>query len=165
VRAKGYEPRFDIDYNERGVPGEKYAEAIREAIFRDRIEVKTDHLMATTGNVYVEFEQKSRAGAWIASGIAKCESELWMFASPSQQGALVIVTSTLKEVARSVWQKSSLRPATICKADPQRPDHHDRSVVGCCPYESSETRPTHGIKVPVKLLMDFAWTAPIAEVA
>lgn len=114
------EPRFDVDYNLRGRPGERYAEAIREAIYRDRIEVKTDHLMLKTGNVYIEFEQKKYREGW-----------------------------------------KVLEP---CKADPERTWQHRHLAVGCCPNESPETRPTHGVKVPVQALMAAAWST-LTEVA
>jgi len=162
----GYEPRFDIDYNERGLPGERYVSAIRDAIYRDRIEVKTDYGMTQTGNVYVEFEQRTKAGQWIASGIAKSESELWAFASPSSKGALVVDTHTLKGVAREIWAGSPTRNGVLsCRADPARSYQHERVCVGCCPNSSEDTNPTHGIKVPVKRLMDTAWSIALGEAA
>lgn len=164
----GYEPRFDVDYNERGRPGERYAEAIREAIFRDRIEVKTDYGMTSTGNLYIEFEQRTKTGRWIRSGIASDDTaELWMFASPSSDGALVVTSDTLKRVARDVWANSPLRRGDLtCKADPERIlQQHERSAVGCCPFSGPETNPTHGVKVPVRLLMSAAWTVDVGKAA
>lgn len=166
LTTTGYEPRFDLDYNERGLPGERYVESIREAIFRDRIEVKTDYGMAQTGNVYVEFEQRNKAGEWVPSGIAVSESELWAFASPSGRGALVVDADTLKAVAREVWAGSGTRNGVlVCRADPARSYQHERIVVGCCPNSGAETNPTHGVKLPVQRLMNTAWSLAIGEVA
>lgn len=161
------EPRFDLDYNERGRPGEKYAEAIREAIYRERIEVKTDHLMMTTGNVYVEFEQKTKRDGWQPSGIAvDGTAELWMFCSPFQEAALVVSSALLKDIARAVWKESAATDSPReCKADVDRTYQHRHSAVGCCSHESKETNPTHGIKVPVERLMQAAWSVGLEEVA
>lgn len=166
LTTTGFEPRFDLDYNRRGLPGERYVEAIREAIYRDRIEVKTDYGMTQTGNVYVEFEQRSKVDGWVPSGIATSESELWAFASPSGKGALVVDAAILKAVARELWAGSSVRSGVLlCRADPERSFQHERLAVGCCPNSTSETNPTHGVKVPVKRLMDTAWSTALGEVA
>lgn len=99
----GYEPRFDFDLR-RGKVGEKYVSRILNAIQKGTVEVKTDYGSNRTGNLYVEFEQKSKKGEWKPSGIATSEAEFWVF--PFKEGAVVVRTSHLKELCRKVLKES-----------------------------------------------------------
>ena len=76
--AEGYEPRFDIDYSEVGRPGELFVMGIIEGLKSDRVEVKTDQVSQTTGNIYVEYACKKQ-GQYKPSGLAVTEASLWVF--------------------------------------------------------------------------------------
>ena len=101
----GYEPRFDFDVR-RGKVGEDYVGTILEAIASGSIEVKTDYGTNRTGNLYVEFEQEGRDGAWRPSGIATSEAEYWAFAF--SDGAIFVRSETLREICREWWRKGEV---------------------------------------------------------
>lgn len=94
----GYEPRFDLDY-QRGLIGEKLVGTFLEALSGSRIEVKTDHRVLETGNVFVETHQQVFGQDWKPSGINVSEAEFYSFAGPSGNGFVTIKTSVLKELA------------------------------------------------------------------
>jgi hypothetical protein len=93
-----YEPRFDIDY-QRGLIGERLVGSFLEALSGSRIEVKTDHRVLETGNVFVETHQQVFGQDWKPSGINVSEAEFYCFAGPSSNGFITIKTSLLKELA------------------------------------------------------------------
>ena len=126
----GYEPRFDFDVR-RGQVGEEYVGTILEAIASGSIEVKTDYGANRTGNLYVEYEQETRAGDWRPSGIATSEAEYWAFAF--MDGAIFIKLEELKSICRDVY-----------KQDPDR-------NVGYRPGNENSNA-SRGIKLPVSLL-------------
>lgn len=94
----GYEPRFDLDY-QRGLIGEKLVGTFLEALSGSRIEVKTDHRVLETGNVFVETHQQVFGQDWKPSGINVSQAEFYSFAGPSGNGFITIKTSVLKELA------------------------------------------------------------------
>lgn len=94
----GYEPRFDLDY-QRGLIGEKLVGTFLEALSGSRIEVKTDHRVLETGNVFVETHQQVFGQDWKPSGINVSTAEFYCFAGPSSNGFVTIKTSLLKELA------------------------------------------------------------------
>lgn len=94
----GYEPRFDLDY-QRGLIGEKLVGTFLEALSGSRIEVKTDHRVLETGNVFVETHQQVFGQDWKPSGINVSQAEFYSFAGPSSNGFITIKTSVLKELA------------------------------------------------------------------
>ena len=93
-----YEPRFDIDY-QRGLIGERLVGSFLEALSGSRIEVKTDHRVLETGNVFVETHQQVFGQDWKPSGINVSEVEFYCFAGPSSNGFITIKTALLKELA------------------------------------------------------------------
>jgi hypothetical protein len=93
-----YEPRFDIDY-QRGLVGEHLVGSFLEALSGSRIEVKTDHRVLETGNVFVETHQQVFGQDWKPSGINVSEAEFYCFAGPSSNGFITIKTALLKELA------------------------------------------------------------------
>jgi hypothetical protein len=96
----GYEPRFDFDVR-RGKVGENYVGTILESIASDSIEVKTDYGANRTGNLFVEYEQETRQGSWVPSGIATSEAEYWAFAF--QDGVIFVTLERLRQVCRDVY--------------------------------------------------------------
>jgi len=159
------EPNFDLDYNEKGMPGERFAEKIRIAIYRERIEVKTDHRMVETGNLYLEFEQKSKRTGWTPSGIANEDTaELWMFASPNQDAALVISINRLRAIAQERLESCKRETDPwVCRADPDRTYLHEFTAVGCTPTDNKYTNPTHGIVVPWVVVVKEAWSTELVQ--
>lgn len=95
-----YEPRFDIDY-ERGMVGERLVGTFLESLAGSKIEVKTDHRVNETGNVFVESHQKNHTSDWRPSGINTSESDFWCFAGPSGNGFITIKKTALFELAMS----------------------------------------------------------------
>lgn len=94
--AEGYEPRFDIDA-EVGHQGEMFVVDIISALQHGSCEVKTDERASLTGNLYVEYECKTRTG-WQPSGIATTSAEVWAFVVGPL--ALCIPVAVLKDIAR-----------------------------------------------------------------
>lgn len=126
----GYEPRFDFDVR-RGKVGEDYVGTILEAIASDSIEVKTDYGANRTGNLYVEFEQETRQGNWVPSGIAASEAEYWAFAF--NDGVIFVRLQRLKEICRDVYLK-----------DPDRNVGHRPG--------NEHSNASRGVKLPVSYL-------------
>jgi hypothetical protein len=126
----GYEPRFDFDVR-RGKVGEDYVGTILEEIASDSIEVKTDYGVNKTGNLYVEYEQETRAGDWVPSGIATSQARYWAFAF--SDGVIFIKLDRLKQICRDVYQQ-----------DPKR-------NVGYRP-RNEHSNASRGIKLPVSYL-------------
>ena len=93
-----YEPRFDIDF-QRGLVGERLVGTFLESLSGSRIEVKTDHRVLETGNVFVETHQQVFGQDWKPSGINVSQSEFYCFAGPSGNGFITIRTSDLKQLA------------------------------------------------------------------
>lgn len=96
----GYEPRFDLDYS-RGLVGERLVGSFLEALAGSRIEVKTDHRVLETGNVFVETHQQVFGQDWKPSGINVSEAEFYSFAGPSGNGFVTVRTDVLKDLARA----------------------------------------------------------------
>lgn len=94
-----YEPRFDIDYR-RGLVGETLVESFLAELAGSRIEVKTDHRVLETGNVFVETHQQPLGGDWKPSGINVSESEFYCFAGPSGNGFITIKKHALLGLAK-----------------------------------------------------------------
>jgi hypothetical protein len=93
-----YEPRFDLDFA-RGMVGEKLVGSFLEALSGSKIEVKTDHRVLETGNVFVETHQQVLGQEWKPSGINVSTAEFYCFAGPSGYGFVTIRTDLLKELA------------------------------------------------------------------
>lgn len=93
----GTSPHFDIDLK-RGEVGEN----THNAFLTGKHEVKTDYRIHETGNCYVEIYQYNDMGKW-PSGISITESEWWVQASPTGEGALYIRTETLKNLITRNW--------------------------------------------------------------
>lgn len=97
--AEGYEPSFDIDA-EFGHQGELLVGNIVQSIQTGSIEVKRDGRWKDTGNIYVEYECRTRAG-WRPSGIATTGSEMWAFVIGDPEVVLVIPAMALKDIAEA----------------------------------------------------------------
>lgn len=106
-----YEPRFDLDFS-RGLVGESLVGSFLEALSGSRIEVKTDHRVLETGNVFVETHQQVLGQDWKPSGINVSEAEFYSFAGPSGYGFVTIRTDVLRDLAKgakrgSVYSRSA----------------------------------------------------------
>lgn len=64
-----------------------------------RIELKTDHKAARTGNVFVEYQQPTGK-----SGIAKTEAEWWAFHLVGL-GYCIVPTERLRALARQAYRE------------------------------------------------------------
>lgn len=104
--AKGYEPRFDIDY-EYGRQGELWIDSVADALKTERAEVKTDGRCQQTGNLYVEFECRRRDG-WHRSGLATTEADVWVFVIGDTGIAIVIKTEVLKAICRPLLKQGKV---------------------------------------------------------
>lgn len=95
----GYEPRFDIDFS-RGLVGEELVGTFLEDLQGSLIEVKTDHRVLETGNVYVEiFQQNVSSEEWVKSGLNVSKSNWYVFAGPSGKGFVAISKDELMKLA------------------------------------------------------------------
>lgn len=94
-----YEPRFDIDY-ERGLVGERLVGTFLEALAGSRIEVKTDHRVLETGNVFVETHQQPFNRDWKPSGINVSTADWYCFAGPSGNGFITVSKRVLIDLSR-----------------------------------------------------------------
>lgn len=130
--ATGYEPRFDIDA-EYGRQGELFVSSIIDSLRSGSIEVKRDSRFAQTGNIYIEYECKSRSGEWRKSGIATSQAELWAFVLGDSSTVVFIPTASLKELALSFWRN---------------PKYRREETDGDCPSK--------GIIIPVVSLIEWA---------
>ena len=101
---EGFEPHFDIDY-QRG----KVGEDSHELFLDGKHEVKTDYRVAETGNFYVETWQYNE-GMKAQSGINVTESEYWVWASPTGDGAIYIKTDVLKELMHETDPPETRQP-------------------------------------------------------
>lgn len=99
MSVQGYEPHFDIDF-QRGKVGEDLVGTFLEALQGSLIEVKTDHRVLETGNVYVEIYQQNRSEEWKPSGLNVTQSDWFVFAGPSGKGFVAIHTDELKALAK-----------------------------------------------------------------
>lgn len=84
---------FDIDLLE----GKAREDAFAHLITRARVEVKSDRIARRTGNVFVEYEQKSRP-----SGILTTTADWWTF-EVNDECYLFVPTARVKAVARYVY--------------------------------------------------------------
>lgn len=101
---QGFEPHFDIDFK-RGEVGENS----HKLFLNGKHEVKTDYLVAKTGNFYVETKQYNN-GMMALSGINVTHSDFWVWASPTGNGAIYIKTDILKELMRETNPKETRQP-------------------------------------------------------
>lgn len=104
MASEGYQPHFDIDY-QRG----KVGEDSHELFLDGKHEVKTDYRTADTGNFYVETKQYNE-GMSALSGINVTESDYWVWASPTGDGAIYIKTDKLKELMREIDPPETRQP-------------------------------------------------------
>lgn len=104
MKSEGFEPHFDIDF-ERG----KVGEDSHELFLDGKHEVKTDYRVAETGNFYVETWQYNE-GMKAQSGINVTESEYWVWASPTGDGAIYIKTDVLKELMHEIDPPETRQP-------------------------------------------------------
>lgn len=101
---EGFQPHFDIDF-QRG----KVGEDSHELFLDGKHEVKTDYKTADTGNFYVETKQYNE-GMIALSGINVTESDYWVWASPTGDGAIYIKTEVLKELMRETDPPETRQP-------------------------------------------------------
>lgn len=104
MSRREWNPYFDHDYR-RGLIGENLVGTFLEQLSGGLIEVKTDHRVNETGNIYIETWQEKRTG-WEPSGVNISEANFYAIAGPSGKGFIVISTDVLKEVARSCEQRT-----------------------------------------------------------
>jgi len=104
MTSKDFQPHFDIDLK-RGKVGE---DAHKNFLY-GKHEVKTDSKTADTGNFYVETWQYNE-NYEIPSGINVTESDYWVWASPTGNGAIYIKTDTLKDLMTRTQPKETRQP-------------------------------------------------------
>ena len=104
MASEGFQPHFDIDI-QRG----KVGEDSHELFLDGKHEVKTDYKTADTGNFYVETKQYNE-GMIALSGINVTESDYWVWASPTGDGAIYIKTEVLKELMRETDPPETRQP-------------------------------------------------------
>ena len=104
MASEGFQPHFDIDF-QRG----KVGEDSHELFLDGKHEVKTDYRTAETGNFYVETKQYNE-GMIALSGINVTESDYWVWASPTGDGAIYIKTEALKELMRETNPRETRQP-------------------------------------------------------
>ena len=104
MASEGFQPHFDIDF-QRG----KVGEDSHELFLDGKHEVKTDYRTAETGNFYVETKQYNE-GMIALSGINVTESDYWVWASPTGDGAIYIKTEVLKELMRETNPRETRQP-------------------------------------------------------
>ena len=104
MATEGFQPHFDIDF-QRG----KVGEDSHELFLDGKHEVKTDYKTADTGNFYVETKQYNE-GMIALSGINVTESDYWVWASPTGDGAIYIKTEALKELMRETDPPETRQP-------------------------------------------------------
>lgn len=104
MTSENYEPHFDIDY-QRGLVGE---DAHKKYLY-GKHEVKTDYRTAETGNFYVETKQYNE-NMEALSGINVTESDYWVWASSTGDGAIYMKTSALKELLRETNPREARQP-------------------------------------------------------
>ena len=85
--------RHDLEV---GRLGEKALDSI---LSNQKIEVKTDLLASKTGNVFVEYESRSKP-----SGISTTEADWWAFVIAKNQ-IVLLRTSRVKELSRKYWSR------------------------------------------------------------
>jgi len=139
MTVTGYEPRFDFDVR-RGKVGEEYVGNILGKIANGSVEVKTDYGSNRTGNLYIEFEQQTKSGKWIPSGINKTEAEFWAFAF--KNGAVFVKTDALRALCES-YMESSPRVKRYGQEFPECVGHR---------AANSNSNGSRGVKLPVTML-------------
>lgn len=93
---------FDLDL-EHGLEREGELAKILSLSGGDHIEVKSDFKCRTTGNLFVEYQQKGRP-----SGIQTTEAEWWAF-EYHDNCWLIVPTDVLLRKARLAWQQGFRR--------------------------------------------------------
>ncbi len=106
MASEKYEPHFDIDY-QRGMVGE---DAHKEYV-HGKHEVKTDYRTVDTGNFYVETKQYNE-NMEALSGINVTESDYWVWASPTGDGAIYMKTGALKDLLRETSPPEARQPVS-----------------------------------------------------
>jgi hypothetical protein len=89
--SKGYEPHFDLDLEFGQVYEKKLQDLLTE---KGRIEVKTDRMAHSTGNIVVEFESRGKP-----SGIATTKADYWCFWIEQTGVGIFIPTEKLRTIA------------------------------------------------------------------
>lgn len=77
--------RYDLEFGK--IDGESW---FHNAVSNSKIEVKSDRLTETTGNVYIEYESRGKP-----SGIRTTQSKFWVYKT-SKGTAIMIETDELK---------------------------------------------------------------------
>lgn len=105
------QPHFDFDFA-RGKVGEDLVETFLADLVGKKIEVKTDHRVSETGNVYVETWQyhKPDESDKKPSGINVTKAEYFCFASPTGDGFVMIKTEALKQILRETPPRHARQP-------------------------------------------------------
>lgn len=127
--AKGYQPKFDIDY-QVGHQAELWVQDIIRALKTERVEVKYDARLEQTGNVFVEYQCLHDGQNWVPSGIAVTDAEFWVFVLHQSISCVIVRTHELKIAVRRLWRQP-------------------RNLVPC----NRGSHPTRGVKVPLAWLL------------
>jgi len=94
-----YKSDFDLDLS----TGEQGESLVRDMLQISTIEVKTDFLASTTGNIAVEYESRGKQ-----SGISVTKASHWVFVIPNKI-AIFVEINQLKEIARKYYKEGSIR--------------------------------------------------------
>ena len=83
---------FDLDLTE----GELHEQLVKRVLTgQTRVEVKTDRLATTTGNIFIEYEYKGRP-----SGLEVSKAEYYSIVIPQTKSIFMILTTRLKDLVK-----------------------------------------------------------------
>lgn len=95
-----YPKGWDIDL-EYGLRGESMVQSVLQN--KTKIEVKTDRMAHTTGNIAVEYQYRG-----YPSGISTTESDMWAFVLYKADLIIFVSTKQLKEIARKYYKQGRI---------------------------------------------------------
>lgn len=117
--VQGYEPRHDFDFTEGlkvGQLGEAKFGNFIDALTSSKVEVKTDLKSAVTGNFYIEYQQKTKNGKWVPSGIEVTDASYWAW--EFHEGTVALETDTVRALYEKYLQEGKTT-ATRAKYHPK----------------------------------------------
>lgn len=89
-----YKSDFDLDLS----TGEQGEQTVKQLLLCEKVEVKTDFMAHSTGNIAVEYESRGKP-----SGIAVTKADHWVFHIPSRC-TIIVETNKLKELTRKYYR-------------------------------------------------------------
>lgn len=149
--AEGYQPNWDID-KKVGDQGELFVRRIVTGLESGSIEVKTDEKARLTGNVFVEFRCRYR-GRYEKSGLAVTTAEFWAFVVGINSMAIIVSVELLKDLCKELLYNHPRRGGEMGVLEDSA--YYVKCVRG--------SHPTHGVRVPIKTLLEWSLNPPSVE--